>query len=124
MSMLAEAIEAAGKWLERRDRQADRQDRAVEAVLRALNATKAYIADSNSGLKRRRHREHKLVELWTRAAAGIRRSDPSLARRLQLKAEYWADPMTWSERDIDLARIRIRDIALLAYGDLLLEPGE
>jgi hypothetical protein len=122
MSMLADAIEAAGKWLDRNDGEAERHDRAVEAVLRALNQTKAYIADCATG--RQRVREHQLVEFWTKAAVAVRRSDPSLARRLQLKAEYWADPENWSERDLELARIKIRDISRLAHGDLLLEPDE
>jgi hypothetical protein len=124
MSMLAEAIEAAGKWLERSDREMDRRDRAVEAVLKALNTTKAYIADSEDGRNRRRSSEHELVDLWTKAAAALRRDDPALARRLQLKAEYWAEPDSWSQNDIELARIRIRDIARLAHGELLLDSGD
>jgi hypothetical protein len=140
--MLAEVIEAAGKWLERQDRAAERHDRredrqedrhealeerrnrAIKAVLTALNTTKAYLADSDDGRRRRRSSEHTLVNLWTEAAVAVQREDPALARRFQLKAEYWADPMRWSERDIDLARIRIHDIARLAHGDLLIEPGD
>jgi hypothetical protein len=124
MSMLADAIQAAGRWLDRQEREADRRDRAVEALLRALNLTTAYLADSDDGRERRRSREHELVELWTKAAAEMRRRDPGLARRLEMKALYWANPTHWTDQDIDLARIRIRDITRLARGDLFLEPGE
>jgi len=44
----------------------------------------------------------------------IRPFDPSLARRLRMKAEYWTDPAHMSEAQIEQARIRLDDIAARA----------
>jgi hypothetical protein len=114
MSMLLDAIGQVGNWLDRRDRRGERDDAAVKAVLLAVNETKLYIASLDRGEPQRRNQERLLVQLWTDAAVAIRRSDPHLAERLQMKAEYWADPENWSDNDVQSAEIGIESVAARA----------
>ncbi len=114
MSVLFDAISQIGDWLDRGARRAEREDAAVKAVLLAVNETKLYIASLDRGEPHRREHERLLVQLWTDAAVAIRRSDPELAERLQMKAEYWADPENWTEHDIKSAAIGIETVATRA----------
>jgi len=114
MSMLIDAIGQVGDWLDRRARRAEREDAAVKAVLLAVNETKLYIASLDRGEPKRRDQERLLVQLWTDSAVAIRRSDPDLAERLQMKAEYWADPENWSDDDVRAAMIGIETVATRA----------
>jgi len=114
MSVLFDAISQIGDWLDRSARRAEREDAAVKAVLLAVNETKLYIASLDRGEPKRRDQERLLVQLWTDAAVAIRRSDPQLAERLQMKAEYWADPENWTAHDIKSAAIGIEAVAARA----------
>jgi len=112
--MLEWALNQLGPWLEARRHHADKADAAVRAVLLAVVETKTYIADTRGGLPSIRDRERGLVQLWTEAAVAVRRTDPDLADRLQMKAESWADPSQWTDAEIQRARIGIDSVAAAA----------
>lgn len=109
--MLEWVLNQLGPWLEARRRRQDHDDAAIRAILLAVNETKAYIADTEGGLSASRDRERLLVQLWTEAAVAVRRSDPRLAERLQMKAGYWADPRNWDDHEIRRAQIGIDAVA-------------
>lgn len=54
--------------------------------------------------------EARLSRLWMRAAVKLRKIDPELARRCELKGEYWAAPEDWSEARLRRARIAIQQV--------------
>jgi hypothetical protein len=110
MGLLTFSIEQIGKWLDRQGRRQQRSDAAVKAILLALNETQAYIADWRAE-QRSRERELFLVRLWTDAAVAIRSKDRAFAEQLQMKAEYWTDPMQWTDADVRRAGIRIKSVA-------------
>lgn len=110
--MLSANLEQVKTWL--LSRRGSPPDSAVEAVLRAVNETSRYIADSTAIRRRSRADEVALVRLWQQAALELRRTDPALSRRLQMKAEYWADPSSWTEREIARADIYLDDIKRIA----------
>lgn len=98
-------------WLTRRERKQERDDAAIQSVLVAVNKTKTYIARLDRGEADDHSAEAELVALWITAPVHIRRTDPDLANRLQMKAEYWTNPSKWEDRDVGDNRIRIDQIA-------------
>ena len=107
-------LDQIGKWFDRAETRAAREDDALRALLTAVNATKRYLGSRAQGRPVSSRREARLVELWTEAAVRVRRLDRDLAHRLQLTAEYWAQPARWTARDLRTARIRIEEIAAAA----------
>jgi len=85
--------------------------RALSRILRALNQTKAYIADQVSGAPQDRKREEELSMAWTRASGELWGIDDDLARRCELKGEYWANPASWEPADVERARIGIDQVS-------------
>ena len=114
--MIGATLKYVSGWLDRRARLASRADAAVKAVLLAANETKLHLARARDRKKPDLDREQLLVRLWTDAAVAIRRSDPDLAMRLQMKAEYWANPRNWTRREVRAAGIEIDRIAGAARG--------
>lgn len=84
--------------------------KALLIIYMAANETKSYIAS----LKRRKNpdleRERKLSQLWREASVELREIDRDFAQRCLLKSDYWADPTSWSNEDIDNARISINEV--------------
>lgn len=87
-------------WLTRKEREHERDDAALRALLTALNTTKRYIARLDRGDDDNFEVEAELVQLWQEAAVQIRRTDADLGARLQMKAEYWTNPRNWSDESI------------------------
>jgi hypothetical protein len=120
MAIITSLAQLAGpldRWftafIERSHHKTQTADAVVKAVLLAVNETEAYIADWKQD-RRDRERELVLVRLWTDAAVAIRRDDREFAQTLQMKAQYWADPVNWTAADVKRAGIGIRDIAAKA----------
>ena len=111
MSLAGEALTGVGLWITRRERKQERDDAAVRDVLTAVHTTKRYLASRERGEPIDRESEAELVTLWTTASVHIRRTDPGLAQRLQLKAEYWTNPENWAPEEIVSNGILIEEIA-------------
>jgi hypothetical protein len=107
-------LDQIGRWFDRAETRAAREDDALRALLTAVNATKRYLGTRAAGRAASARSEARLVALWTEAAVRVRRLDRELAHRLQLTAEYWAHPSRWTARDLRTARIRIEEIAAAA----------
>jgi hypothetical protein len=80
---------------------------AVEAVYEAANETTAFLKE----YMRKVDKPNKdLSKIWMDAAKKVRDLDSDLYFRLLGKAEYWADPTTWTQEKIDRANIALYSI--------------
>jgi hypothetical protein len=114
MAALPDFLDQIGRWFDRAETRAAREDEALRALLTAVNSTKRYLGSRTQGGPPSTRTQARLVRLWTEAAVRVRRFDRELAHRLQLTAEYWAHPERWTARDMRTARIRIEEIAASA----------
>jgi hypothetical protein len=114
MAALPDFLDQIGRWFDRAETRAAREDAALRALLMAVNSTKRYLGSRAQGRPPSTRTQARLVRLWTDAAVKVRRLDRELAHRLQLTAEYWAHPERWTARDMRTARIRIEEIAAAA----------
>lgn len=99
MSVSGDALGAIGLWLTRKERKKDRDNAALNTLLRAVVATQVYVANRRRGAPPDVNSEADLTSKWAEAAVAIRHTDDP-ARRLQFKSEYWTNPSTWSSEEI------------------------
>lgn len=104
-SLLESLVSILDRINDARDR--DRQERnlALIAVLTAANQTEGYIKATHKGAPRDIEREHALSTLWGTCSIALEPFDEDIARRCQLKGQYWRDPDEWSVNDINDTRI-------------------
>jgi hypothetical protein len=88
---------------EERDRQ--QRNLALVAVLTAANQTRGYIRATQDGAPRDIEHEHALSNLWDTCSIALEQFDADIARRCQLKGQYWRDPEQWSVTDINETRL-------------------
>lgn len=104
-----------GSWLKdsiRKRRLLDeRGQRAVDAILRAVNETKLYLAVLSRGISRDMGREADLARYWTDTAGALRGIDDALAQRCRLKGQYWTSPETWDVKQLKKARILLTQVS-------------
>ena len=114
LTNLIAVFNSIATWLKTLGSFSEKQEARYKAALRALylaaNETKAYVAT----LKRRKNpdqdRELRLSKLWVDAAIELRKINKALAKKCILKAEYWADPTAWSDKQIDNTRDSLKEI--------------
>lgn len=111
MSLGTELLNGVALWITRAERKHERDDAAIRSVFTAVNTTKRYLAARNRNEPIDRNTEGDLVELWTSASVHIRRTDSELAQLLQDKAEYWADPESWTHEEVVANGIEIDEIS-------------
>ena len=80
---------------------------AVEAVYEAANETTTFLQEC---MRKVEKPNKDLSKIWMDAAKKVRDLDSDLYFRLLGKAEYWADPTTWSQEKIDRANIALDSI--------------
>jgi hypothetical protein len=80
---------------------------ALKSIYVAAFETKAYLAPTRA---QNPDTELQLSRLWTDAALELQPINPNLAERCLIKAEYWADPSTWTQQQIDESRIGLDGI--------------
>ena len=90
----------------RRDIERAERDQALVTILTAANETRGYLRATHAGKPRDVQREHALSNLWDICGVTIRRFDNDLARRCELKGQFWRDPEEWTTKDINAARPR------------------
>jgi hypothetical protein len=82
---------------------------ALEAIHRAANKTRAYIADTRAARRRDGRRadraaEMELSNLWLQVGMALQRVHDDdtalLSRKCFEKAQYWADPELWTDANI------------------------
>ncbi len=89
----------------------DQWKTAVSGLQKAVLQTKVYVSALDRGKPISRRTEQRLVALWKDAAIGFYDLDGSLAERLQLKAEYWAQPEAWTSQQVRDAGIALDHVA-------------
>lgn len=80
---------------------------AVEAVYEAANETTTFLQEC---MRKVEKPNKDLSKIWMDAAKKVRDLDSDLYFRLLGKAEYWADPTTWTQDKIDRANIALDSI--------------
>ena len=95
----------------RREKEQALREVAVYSLMRAVNLTKAYLADRRavSGHRDRRE-EAELVTAWELAGRDMHKVGGrarNVAARCFRKGRFWADPDSWSLQDIEKADISL-----------------
>jgi hypothetical protein len=103
-------LAALGLIREGRKHRNERTDQALYALYAALNETKSYITDLDSGKKRDRKREWAIAKLWHNASVPLRDIDRNLAERCFMKGSYWLEPDTWTDMMIKRKRIKLDQV--------------
>ena len=70
---------------------------AINSVMEAVTATRAYLYDRDVLNKPDRAIERDLASAWQKAASAILEFDPHLHDSSGVKSLGWADPHTWPE---------------------------
>lgn len=100
-------------FLKRNDTTREESKKAVGELQTAVLETLLYVSSLKKGEQPDRHAETHLVSLWKAAANAFCGIDGALAERLQLKAEYWTDPKSWSSHEVREAGIALDHVAEL-----------
>ena len=87
-----------------------KKDLALRAVSYALDETYLYYRDMRNGHLKDRDREAQLVKLWSAAAIPLRHFDLELANICDRKSEYWIDPESYNDEDVEKLGIRLGDV--------------
>jgi hypothetical protein len=103
------------------------RDNALRGILVALDETYLYFRDIDRGKGRDQEREALLVRYWSAAAIPMHHIDRNLARRCDMKAEYWLNPERYTvehvkELGISLESVRNAYRTLLEPKSLLSRP--
>lgn len=80
---------------------------AVEAIRSAANRTKFYYSSLEDEVERP---NIDLTDAWMKAATAVRELDPNLYERLLMKAEFWANPASWTEEQNERNNILLESI--------------
>jgi hypothetical protein len=89
----------------------ERYKLAVLAIATAADETRMYLRDSKEQRVRDNTKEAYLSKLWRQSAVELMEFDDNLAKRCEMKGEFWSDPASWSRKDIASARILLKDIS-------------
>ena len=104
----AQAVKALG-WLLNSD--ADKKaplKAATEKLQVAVLRTLLYI----NAKQQSKETEAELVDRWREASTAFYGLDNELAERLQLKAEYWTSPDSWTDDEVREAGISLNRVAV------------
>lgn len=80
---------------------------AVEAIQEAANRTKFYYSDLQNNFEKP---NIDLSEYWLKAASAVRGFDRDLYNRLLDKADFWANPSSWTMEMSQQHNIYLDDI--------------
>jgi hypothetical protein len=86
-------------------------EEALVALYTALNETKIYIGELEQNPNARNHETEKtLFRLWTVASTKIHTIDQQWGITCFQKGDYWANPDSWTQDDIQKAGIGIDEV--------------
>lgn len=86
------------------------RDSAIDTVMEAIIATKAYQYDQTITNSTDRKREVELASAWQKAANVIRRYDSELFDSSRIKALGWGDPREWENVAINPAKLKLNEL--------------
>ena len=72
MPGLPDFLDQIGRWFDRAETRAAREDQALRALLMAVNSTKRYLGSRALGRPPSARTQARLVRLWTDAAVKVR----------------------------------------------------
>lgn len=96
-----------------RDQRAEHRqqvDEALLAIYTAANETRAYMRHLHRGNPPDEEREQRLARLWELASIPLRHFSEDLARRCELKGNYWRSPRDWPIGLVNDARIGLEQV--------------
>lgn len=99
----AAIIDAARFWKEKNNETAEElrnKREALQLVMDAVIATKAYLCDLEQGVEPSRDQERELASKWSNASMAISEYDFQLYTSARLKALGWADPREWKRAEL------------------------
>lgn len=114
--------ELAVEWAKRQYEADNRREHALKSFLRALNETEIYYGSLRDSGKDR-DREEELSRDWMGVSHELRVVDAELASRCELKARYWADPVGWSNEQLEESHISIEEMRTALHHLLDKEDG-
>lgn len=100
-------------WRDRRTLLAAKREnglQAVNKVMRAVVATKAYLYDDLELSQASRERETEISAAWYAAAEAIYAFDRNLFESAQLKSLGWADPREWERANTEALTVDLNMI--------------
>jgi len=97
------------------------KDSALRAISNALDETFIYYRDLEKGSPKNLEREALLSKYWSAAAIPMRHFDERLANMCDYKSEYWVNPDSYNDDDIDSLGIELNNVRQ-AYRKML-TPG-
>ena len=86
-------------------------DAALTAISHALDETRLYYRDIESGQPSDQEREAQLVRAWSAAAIPMRHIDRELASACQHKSDFWLNPESWEPDRIEKIGISLDDVS-------------
>lgn len=100
---LSAIIDAARFWKEKNNETSEElrnKREALQLVMDAVIATKAYLYDLEQGVEPSRDQERELARKWSHASMAISEYDYQLYSSARLKALGWADPREWKRAEL------------------------
>lgn len=82
----------------------------VRSVLNAIDMTSKHLNEIRGSGASHPAPNKELIDLWNDAAFNLVTIDPELARLLRLKAEFWSDPASWNDQEIEHADISMTNL--------------
>jgi tRNA G37 N-methylase Trm5 len=105
------ALQSLLAWFQKNRGVKDEQKTlALNAINKALIASKQYIEEVAVNGTQNRTREFELAELWADASTKARHASSELASRLNDKSVYWSEPLKWSREEILLKKIDFESV--------------
>lgn len=83
---------------------------AERAISSAYNKTHGYYAMRKDGEQKDIMKEHELAQAWDEAAILLKKFDSDLSNRLSAKSQFWRDGGAWSDEQIQLKNISLKDV--------------
>ena len=100
-----------GEVVKRSETKREQSKKAVGELQKAVLETLLDVSLLERGERPDRQAEGHLVSLWGAAANAFYGIDGTLAANLQLKAEYWTDPQSWTSAQVREAGIALDRVA-------------
>ncbi len=112
LELLDRGLEEIRKYISRNQTRKQQAFEAIEAILNAVNTTKAFLVESPD---KHHNPNQALSATWLAAASKVRDLDNDLYYRLIEKSMYWSDPSTWTREMIEASQLKLdtfRDSAM------------
>lgn len=115
LASINEGVKAWREFKSKTSQDNEKRNIAINNVMKASIATKAYLYDSKIIGETSREKEGELAQKWQSAAGAISDFDENLFYSSQVKALGWSDPREWG---------KAKDKAITVNLDLIIKQCE